>query len=244
MKGLIIALQFMTRIPLPIKMEVTEEDFGSCNKYFPLVGLIIGLFLGLFYYFFHPFLSKFVLAALLVIGEIVITGGLHLDGFMDTMDGILSARSRERTLEIMKDSRVGAHSVTALFCLLLLKFTILATFPEKYIIGILVLMPMISRWMMLFTLAFYPYARPEGLGKIFWLRTHRSSWYINTIILFIIFLIIFPPKFFLALLSTFIIIFFLINKISNNLGGHTGDTYGAVSELTEIVFISIALLIV
>lgn len=242
MKGFIIALQFMTRIPLKINIDMTEDEFGSSSKFFPLVGLTIGIILSLAYMLLTNIFPFSVVAALIIVMEIVLTGGIHLDGFLDTMDGILSARERERMLEIMKDSRVGAHSVTALFCLLLLKYSILISLPLKYAPIIILLMPVIGRFMMLFCVAFFPYARKKGLGKIFWLQTKKEYLYFNLVVLIVIFLIILPYKFLALIPLTFILIFLLILKINKILQGHTGDTYGAICEISEVVFILLTLI--
>ena len=112
MKSFIVAAQFLTRIPLKINMEVSNEEFGGSQKAFIFVGFLIGAVLSGAFYFLNFHVPPFILGALLLFLEILISGGLLLDGFMDTCDGIFSARPRERALEIMKDSRVGAHSVS------------------------------------------------------------------------------------------------------------------------------------
>ena len=209
MKGFIIALQFMTRIPLFITIEMDNKDFGRSSRFFPLVGLVIGTILALAYYFANWFFPPLVLGALILILEIIITGGIHFDGFIDTMDGILSARPRERVFEIMKDSRVGAHGVTALLCLVLLKFSLLVSLSSSYILFILLLMPVLGRWAMVFCLAFFPYAKPEGLGKIFWEET--IQWYLITGLILLSF--IFLPNVFLII---FVNIIGSLNAIAFN----------------------------
>lgn len=243
MKGFIIALQFMTRIPLFIEIEMDNKDFGRSSRFFPLVGLVIGTILALTYYLISGLFPPFVVGALIIILEIMITGGIHFDGFIDTMDGILSARSRERVFEIMKDSRVGAHGVTALFCLLLLKFSLLVSLPSKYIIAILFLMPMLGRWAMVLCLSFFPYAKPQGLGKIFWEQTNKVHWYIMTGLIFLLSFILLPKIFILIYLITILVALTPILLINKQLLGHTGDTYGAISEITEAIFLLICLLV-
>ncbi|HEY8875711.1 MAG TPA: adenosylcobinamide-GDP ribazoletransferase, partial [Desulfosporosinus sp.] len=146
MRGFLIALTFLTRLPLPSpNVEVTSEEFTRSYRYYPLVGLVLGLFLWLLTKAMMPYFPPLVLGAVLLVAELMLTGGLHLDGFMDSMDGLLSARSPERILEIMKDSRIGANACMALVGLLLLKFTLLASLTSNQI-SILLVMPMLSRW--------------------------------------------------------------------------------------------------
>lgn len=243
MKGFIIALQFMTRIPLFVEIEMDNKDFGRSSRFFPLVGFVIGAILALTYYFTNWLLPPLVVGALIIILEIILTGGIHFDGFIDTMDGILSARPREQVFEIMKDSRVGAHGVTALLCLVLLKFSLIVSVPPSYTIPILFLMPMLGRWAMVFCLAFFPYAKPQGLGRIFWEETDKLQWYLTTGLIFLLSFIFLPKIFLLTYVITLLIALTPMLIINKQLLGHTGDTYGAISEITEIIFLLICLLV-
>ncbi|MBQ7496821.1 MAG: adenosylcobinamide-GDP ribazoletransferase, partial [Selenomonas sp.] len=114
MRLFFVALQFLTRIHIVKQDSWTADDFGHSTRFFPLVGLVQGVIYLLFAWLMLPVLGQSaVFASLMLILTIIITGGLHYDGFMDTMDGLLSARSRERMLEIMKDSRVGSYGALA-----------------------------------------------------------------------------------------------------------------------------------
>ncbi|MFZ5943605.1 MAG: adenosylcobinamide-GDP ribazoletransferase [Bacillota bacterium] len=243
MKGLIIALQFMTRIPLGgVKLNITEEEFGGSSRFFPVVGLIIGIILFLIAKISSVFMSPLVVGALIVVADIILTGGIHLEGFMDTMDGMLSARPKEKVLEIMKDSRVGAHSVVAVFSLLILKYSIIISLLNGNLIVGLLLMPVISRWVMLYGITFYPYAREKGLGKIFWENTTKNSWYILTgILLFTLALLDF--RYLMAMAITYLVLLTPMIKTSDLLNGLTGDIYGAINEVSQVVFIFICLLL-
>jgi len=243
MKGLLIALQFMTRIPININLDISPQEFGSSSKFFPIVGLIIGAFLATVFKLTQPLFPSLVVGALLIIIEIILTGGLHLDGFMDTADGLLSARPREKVLEIMKDSRVGAHSVTAVTSLFLIKFSLLASLPVHFSARLLFLMPAVGRWLMLFCLAFFPYAREDGLGKVFWQKTKKEYWYITGVLLILLIIYLLPLRYLLALILTFLIALTPILIINKQLNGHTGDTYGAVNEITQVIFLLVCLLI-
>lgn len=235
LRGFLIALTFLTRIPLPTpKVEVTSEEFTRSYRYYPLVGLVIGLVLWLLAKGLTQYFPPLVLGALLLVAELMLTGGLHLDGFMDSMDGLLSARSPGRILEIMKDSRIGAHACMALVGLLLLKFTLLASLnPAQF--SILLVMPMLSRWVFQIGVVAFPYARPQGLGKgihetIQWLPFILSG------------CLVLGASFYLAGFAGLIAFGVCViavtlwaARISSLLGGLTGDLYGAFIEVSEVV---------
>ena len=235
MRGFLIALTFLTRIPLPApKVEVTSEEFTRSYRYYPLVGLVIGLILWLLAQALTAYFPPLVLGALLLVAELMLTGGLHLDGFMDSMDGLLSARTPERILEIMKDSRIGAHACMALVGLLLLKFTLLASLsPVQF--PLLLVMPILSRWVFQIGVVGFPYARPQGLGK----GIHETIHWIPFLITgFLVLAASFYLAGFAGLIAfgvCLIVVTLWAARISSPLGGLTGDLYGAFIEVSEVV---------
>ena len=241
MRGFLIALAFLTRIPLPApKVEVTSEEFSRSYLYYPLVGLVLGLLLWLLAKASIPYFPPLVLGALILIAQLILTGGIHLDGFMDSMDGLLSARSPERMLEIMKDSRIGAHSCMALVGLLLLKFSLLASLtPTQF--SILLVMPMLSRWVFQIGVIGFPYARPQGLGKGIQETAHWIPFLFSGGL-------VLAASFYLAGFAGLIAfgvcvltVTLLASRITTLLGGLTGDLYGAFIELSEVVCLLVAL---
>jgi adenosylcobinamide-GDP ribazoletransferase len=238
MKSFIIAAQFLTRIPLKVNMEVSNEEFGSSQKAFIFVGFLLGGIISGAYYFLNFNLPPFVLGGVLLLLEIGISGGLLLDGFMDTCDGIFSARPRERALEIMKDSRVGAHSVTSVTLLFIIKYSIYSSLQylnNPYIITLLA--PAVGLWFLLFIIVFFPYARKEGIGKFFKDRTKISYFNLSSAILFAASWLVagnFYPI--VGILITFFAGLSVASKINNFLLGHTGDTYGAMAQTAQGIF--------
>jgi len=234
MRGFWAGLQFLTRMRVVQQTSWADEDFGASVKFFPLYGLLIGIFLAGGYYIFNLILPPLITAALIILLEVVITGGIHLDGFMDTMDGLFSGRSPERILEIMKDSRVGAHSVIALGLLYLLKFSIYYEYPSEMMLSALFFMPAMGRWAMLMGIIVFPYARLEGMGKSFHQYAGKKAFIIGTLMILII------AGFFKWIgIVTFMIAaafaYLFCRKVALQLGGLTGDVYGAVTELTQVV---------
>ena len=235
MRGFLTALTFLTRIPLPAsKFIVTSEDIERSYPYYPLVGLFLGLILWLLGKVLYSFFPPLVLGSLLLSTELLLTGGLHLDGFMDSMDGLLSARTPERVLEIMKDSRVVAHACISLVSILVLKFTLLASLtPAKF--SLLLVMPMLSRWVFQFAVIRYPYARQQGLGK----GLHDNARWLpfllsGSIVLGLTFLLIGYAGI-IAFITCTLTVIFMSHKVSKLLGGLTGDIYGALIEISEVV---------
>ncbi|MBR2179996.1 MAG: adenosylcobinamide-GDP ribazoletransferase [Selenomonadaceae bacterium] len=245
MDSFFIGLQFLTRISIVKQTVWTEESFGKSVKYFPAVGAV----LGLVYVIIAEILNlltggtfQMLTAAVILMLMVILTGGIHCDGFMDTMDGLFSGRDRERMLEIMKDSRVGAFGVVSFVMLSILEFAVLSELSRTSILMLIVAIysaPIIGRLMMVIMIGCFPYARPEGMGKAFAEYTTRS-----TIILAIVeALILLSPLILLfavtvkALLSSLIIalIFTLYfgRFATKKVGGVTGDIYGAVELISE-----------
>ena len=239
MRGFIIALTFFTRIPFPLPKDVSSEEFIKSYRFYPAVGLVLGLLLWLMAKILLPYYPPLVLGALILGAELMLTGGIHLDGFMDSMDGLLSARSPEKILDIMKDSRVGAHASMALVGLLLLKFTLLANLTVSKL-PLLIVMPMLARWVFQIGMIGFPYARSQGLGKGFHEATQWIPFLLSGIIVCGIsfYLLGFAGP--LAFVISSLIITIVAYKISSLLGGLTGDLYGAFIELSEVIILLVA----
>ncbi len=177
------------------------------------------------------------LASLLVVGMVILTGGIHLDGFMDSIDGLFSGRSRERKLEIMRDSRTGAFGVIGVICLLLLKYSVFLGISGQNLIKTLMVVPALSRWGMSLAVVVFPYARPEGLGKIYALYTGKKELVWATVFAAVI------AGAILGVLGIFLMalagaVTCLVGRaITKELGGLTGDTYGFINELLEVLLL-------
>lgn len=241
-KDFFAGLQFLTRISLIKETEWSNIRFGNSVSYFPLVGAIIGLLLAGIYYLGNMYLSRHFLCALLIVAEIVITGGLHCDGYMDTADGVFSGRGREKMLEIMKDSRVGSNGVVAFVMLVLMKWSLYLDMSHKFMLITLYSAPIIGRLAMVMVIVCFPYARPEGLGKLFKEYTSYKTLIIATGIGVLLLLLINKLMLISAIGSIFFAYLFAKN-VSAKLGGLTGDVYGATTELTELTFMLIATII-
>lgn len=235
------ALQFLTRIPCP-QFEFKSQYVSGALSYFPLVGLLIGTLL----YLTHLLVSKLLMPSLagiiLVICYVIITGGLHLDGLMDTIDGLFSNRSKERMLEIMKDSRVGAHGVTAAVLVLLFKYAVYQQFGSIITWAGIMQVFVLSRWSMVFLIHGFPYLRAEGLGKMYKEGSTASYFGFATLVALLL-VVIAQWQLGLLLFGSILVLAWLYGKkVCSLIGGLTGDTYGAFAELVEAVGFLIVLL--
>ncbi len=243
MRSFITALQFLTRLHICDLPDLTAEDFGRSTRYFPLVGLVLGILQCLIAWLLIAFMgwTPFTTAVLLLV-PLALTGGLHADGFMDTMDGLLSCRDRARMLEIMKDSRVGSYGVLALISLLLLEWGMLQTMQPMTAWLAVFTMPIIGRMAMVLAVGCFPYARPEGMGKIFAEMAGRDT---IAFAFFCTLLVLVPcgPMALLALSAGLCFAMLWCHHAAVKLGGLTGDVYGATELMTEGVALFVLMLV-
>lgn len=242
MRGFITALQFLTIIKIWPETTWTPANFTKSVPYFPLVGAVIGLVLAGFYELAYGWLPASILATMLVISSIVLTGGLHCDGFMDSIDGLFSGRSTDRMLEIMKDSRVGANGVVAFVCLTLLKWSIFFEASNVVLSQLLFAAPIAGRLAMVSVILVFPYARPQGIGKAF--ADFSSVKLYGLSLCSGLFMFIMLDWFVgLAALIGIILGLLFARFACGRLGGVTGDIYGAVTELTELSLYAVGLVL-
>lgn len=239
MNSFLIGLQFLTRIHLVRQTVWTAEDFGRSTRFFPLVGLVLGICYALAaWLLLYALGMRSLTAALLLILPLLLTGGLHADGFMDTADGVFSGRDRARKLEIMKDSRVGAFGVVSFVMLMFVQYALLSDLAPMLFVPALFVMPIIGRLAMVLAVACFPYAREDGMGKTFADMADRSTVVIAALTTAILVL----PWGALAaaalVLGTLFALLFC-RMITNVLGGVTGDVYGAATVLTETLVLAV-----
>ena len=161
MKSFFLAIGFFSRLPAP-KTDFTEETYRSSLKFLPLVGLIIGAILAFACIGLDALAIPHIIRGAILTGAyIFLTGGLHMDGLADSCDGIFSGKSREESLEIMRDSRIGVFGTIGIFMVGLFYFVFMA---EASVFALLVF-PVCGRFCCLVSASLAPYARDEGLGK-------------------------------------------------------------------------------
>jgi len=239
---LLAALQFLTI--LPVKRNFTSEQIGRSTVWFPVVGFIIGAILFGLHYILELILPAALVNALLIAVLVILSGGLHLDGLSDTIDGLAGHRTPERRLEIMRDSHIGAIGAAGLFLFLIIEYVCLNSIPDKYLPFTLLLAPVVSRWAMVYAIFAFPYARPEGLGKAFKQAVGRSEFLIATFLTLLLAVILFPTAGPVIAAGAWIVISLAALYIKRQIGGLTGDTYGAINEIALItVLLAINMLV-
>lgn len=235
MRLYLIAMQFLTIIPLPFDTRCEKEDLGRSTAFFPLVGLTLGSLLIGLNWLIVPWLARPLCDALLIAALAAVTGGLHLDGLADVCDGLAARGGRERFLAVMKDSHVGAVGAVGLVLVLLLKWQALLAVPVGQKWQALLLFLILSRFGQTQTIVFAKNARQDGLGAVMlngagvvqllvaWGLALAASWLLlGTSGLSVLFAV---------MLCTWLLKFWFQRR----LGGITGDVIGCINELNEIM---------
>lgn len=239
MTGFFVALQFLTRFPSPIRRQIALAELGPSTRWFPIVGALIGATVAAVDAALAPVFGIEVRAVIAVLLFAVLTGALHLDGLMDSCDGLLAFTSPERRLEIMHDSRVGSFAVVGAATLLLVKYTAFLALPEEHRLAGFVAIGGLSRWAMVFSAQRYPSARPGGLGQTLQAGMRPGDLAVATATAFLTVIPAGPagPASALAAwVATVILARYTLSKVP----GLTGDVYGAICEIVEVV-VAIAL---
>jgi adenosylcobinamide-GDP ribazoletransferase len=198
------------------------------------VGLGIGAVLFGLDRLFILFLPAAVGSALLLVVLVLLTGANHLDGFIDTCDGMAAGRSPQERLDIMCDSRVGGFGVVGACCLLLVKYVSLLFLPGAYRMAGLLLMPVLGRWAMVYAIFAYPSARKTGMGQTFKEQTDRWKMIIATLIAIAISVALMKLWGLALMAAIWLSVLVLASFLKGRLGGLTGDTYGALNEVVEV----------
>lgn len=239
MDTFILTVQLLTRIPLKKEIQVNDRMLSRGVMYWPIVGVIIGAIQASVFFLLALILPKPAAVAIAVFSELCVNGGFHLDGLCDTADAIYSARTKERMLEIMKDSRVGTNGVIAAIFDIALKIIILCQLKDVF--AALLLAPVAGKMVQAVFMYKENYARDKGLGHAYigkislavLLCCSLSGLAITGVALVLVgsvWLLWIPAVCFGA---AWLFRLYIESKID----GMTGDTLGAGSEVIEILFL-------
>jgi len=188
-------------------------------------------------------LSSALTNVLLVVSLVAVSGALHLDGLVDTCDGLAGGKTVEERWRVMDDSRAGGFGIIGVCCLLLVKYVALNNVPTSWLMPTLVLMPMLSRWAMVYALFAYPYAKPSGLGKVFKQGASRLRFIVATLIALVAAVILAQLSGFVIMLAIWVIALAVATYLKGKFGGLTGDTYGAINEVAEVCILILVCLL-
>jgi len=242
-KQIICAVQFLTRIPLPFEIDLSEKDFGKSIAYAPLVGAIIGAIICMVYYLISLSGVRSVAVIMAFATYVVITGALHIDGLGDTFDGLFSNKNKDRMLEIMRDSRMGTNGIVAIFFVLITNIFALTEISKTSILLILFVMPIIGRLGTITSVSFSKYARPSGMGGVFINNCGWAEFLIGLIITALFGYLVIGFWIFPSILICIIFSFIAIAFSKSKIDGMTGDTCGAVCEICQMLFLVFALFV-
>ncbi len=241
MKSLILAFQFLTVFPIKKDMEPVPEELSGSMAWFPLVGAAQGLILVASDYLLSGLLPPGIVAGALVLILVLTNGGLHLDGFSDTVDGLAGGRTKEDRLRIMRDSSAGAIGVAFLIILILLKYLAIENIGQDARGPALFVFPAVGRWAMVPMAYMSEYARAEGgLGAAF-TGISRPTLIKATVIVAALSALALGAFSLILIAVLWAVIYGFSRLFKRKLGGVTGDVFGFQSEIAEVLFLIMVL---
>jgi adenosylcobinamide-GDP ribazoletransferase len=234
MRRLAAAITMLTILPIP-GFSAAEADLERSKPFFPVVGLIVG---GIAYaaaLLLNNYASQTVAAVMLVILLTAFSKGFHLDGLADSADGFMSSRSKEKMLEIMRDSRIGAMGVFAILAVLGLKTAALVSLPPAMLPSAVLLAALSGRCSIVIYIYFSRYARETGLGLVMFKRQSLLTCLWSLAVMTAAAYWLFGVNGLYASAGILIFICTWRSYVNSKIGGATGDTIGAAEEISEML---------
>jgi adenosylcobinamide-GDP ribazoletransferase len=233
MTSLIAAFQFLTIFPTIIRRMFTSREMGQAVAWFPLVGLVLGMLLYGVHYTAQLIFPANVSAAITIFAWVIFTRAFHLDGLMDTCDGLFGGFTPERRMEIMKDSRMGAFGVAGGILVLLTQYSALESSVNVF--AGLILATTLGRWASPLVIYAFPYAREDGLGSEMKKNVHFKEILIATLIAGLTSWFLFSWLGFALMLGAAIVAILICLYAMRLIPGLTGDIYGTVTTAVEML---------
>ena len=242
--GILLAWQFFSAVPIKKQLDMNAKSVTWMYGFLPIVGLLMGSIIssGVFILSRYSEISDLLLAILIVIGMIVLTGGLHLDGWIDMSDAFFSYGEKEKRLEILDDPRTGAFGVISVFCLLVLKIGVIYEMllhGQLAIVPFLIFIPFIARMGMLLYFVTMQPAKEKGLAAYFKGIVIQNN---LAVLIGVQSILAFVFWFYVGVFSLFILVVIMLiavviyrNWSKKHFGGVTGDLLGALGEGLEVV---------
>jgi len=234
---LILAIQFLTLLPVRKNAAVTAKALAESMAWFPVVGAMLGALIAATDYAIAGILPPSVRAGIVLLLLALTNGGLHLDGLADTIDGLAGGRTPEERLAIMRDSAIGPIGAVFLGLVLLIQYSCLTELTEPARFAAILLFPMAGRWSMVLLSSISTYARAEGgVGEAF---SGTSAFIIITATMITAVTFVYlsgPPS--LGILAVLGVCVALVSRFfKSRLGGVTGDVFGFQCEVGETLFL-------
>lgn len=260
MKQLLLAVQFLTIIPVRVKGAFTKEELAHSSSFFPVAGALQGMLMALAAFALTKIFPVEIVSIFVILVLLLSNGGFDMDGLIDTFDALAvkSTGDRERDLEIrlsiMKSGSIGAVGAMALVMAVLLKFVLLnnlfRTFPLPAALSFLFIIPAFSKWVTVIAMFHGRPARKDGLGTIFIGNVKLKQLVLSSLILLVLCVIVASlhlyPLYVVRAIGLFAVLFLLLYLLAlitvkftvDRFGGLTGDHCGALSEIAEIVLMA------
>lgn len=236
---ILAAFQFLTRLPVP-SPRYSDDLIGRAAAYFPVVGAVIGFAAGGLNLLLFRHVGPWFRATLVLAMLVVVTGGFHEDGLADTADGLGGGYTREKTLQIMRDSRIGSFGTIALCLSLLARFALIGDLPYSTSLRYLVSAHVLARWTALPLAYFLPSARAaDGQGGRLIASLRLRSVLVGTVLALGIAVLVLRSSSVLPILCVSVLVLLAGRYFRAQIGGVTGDCLGTVNQLTEILVYSL-----
>lgn len=236
----LLMLQILTRVPINKSLPCEKSNFRNGANFFAFIGLLIGLSQYLLYLVLLKSNSANFIAIFIIIFEVLITGALHLDGFGDTCDGFFAFKGSDKIIEIMKDSRIGTFACVGIVLNILIKYRGYTLLLPKYKAIAILLIPMISRFSMIFLSYIGAPAKENGSGNLFINTVTLREVIINIVFVLIVGLLLNSILKTVILLIVAVVTTSLFNSLCNSkIKGVTGDSLGANNELVVLISLMI-----
>jgi adenosylcobinamide-GDP ribazoletransferase len=232
------SILFFSRLPVLFRLQITDVHFRQSARYLPWVGLIVSFIGALVMYYAGRILPPSMAVLLGLVITTLLTGGLHEDGLADVCDGFGGGYTKQRVLDIMKDSHIGTYGVIGLILAFLFRFGALAEMPRYFMALFFVTGNVLSRFTLVTVMYKYPYARNDGSSKA---KSVIGQYTITDIIIasvpvILMYCVIGSWAALLTLIPVWITKWLLALYFNKKIDGYTGDCMGAMQQATEIVF--------
>ena len=234
-RGLLLAIGFFTRIPVPALPDFHEQELNTAAKYFPLVGIIVGAFAAIVYSLANAVLPQDIAVLLSMVATIWLTGAFHEDGLTDAIDGLGGGWEKEQVLQIMQDSRIGSYGVVGIVLVLSLKFAALNHFPPLLVPVLLIAGHSLSRLCSVMVMATQRYVKFSGKSKP--LATSMPLTHLAVAALLgLLPLLWLPSSWYWGIVPVAAVWMWFSLVLKKRIGGYTGDCLGAMQQFTEVSF--------
>lgn len=236
LKGFALSLSMLTTLPFFKVHDFFKGINGYAVMFYPLVGFILGSILYAFYYILEPFFPSTHLHLIIFALWVLLTGALHLDGLSDAVDALFV--SKDRAVEVMKDSHIGAMGMTFTAVFLILKASALWHLQALWALPLIL---MYSRFNAALAIYFLPYIRENGMGAL--AKQEFTSKQLFTSTLSVVFMALIFAKGLILLFISLLSLYLFNLWFSKHFGGFSGDLYGFMIEGTELILLHTVLVL-